>query len=204
MLRKLILIFALPLFTFSCGERKKEEEKEYKGDLSNPSNIRNPKNYFNDCKKLFAEAQSIDSTLYTTLELDRELGNRAIKAFSDYAYYCSSDSLSPIFLIKTAQVAKAINNLDQAKLALENCIAKYPDFNGVPAAYFLLGQLYDDQNYMNNEAEAKRLYEELIAKFPKSPEAESARGALKYIGKTDEQMMEDIKRNQKKSNVMIQ
>jgi hypothetical protein len=73
----------------------------------------------------------------------------------------------------------------------------------VPADYFLLGQIYDDQNYMNNEAEAKRLYEELIRKFPKSPEAESARGALKYIGKSDEQIMEDLKKNQK-SKVNIQ
>jgi len=204
MLKKLLLIFALPVFIFSCGEeKKKEEEKEYKGDLSNPSSVSNPKNYFNDCKKLFNEAQSLDSMLYATMELDRVLGNKAIKAFTDYAYYCSSDSLSPIFLIKTAQVAKAINSLDQAKFALENCIAKYPKFNGLPAAYFLLGQLYDDQNYMNNEAEAKRLYEELISKFPKSPEAESARGALKYIGKSDEDIMRDIKKNEK-NNVTIQ
>lgn len=140
------------------------------------------KNNFRDCKLLFTEATKWDSTLYQQLEVNLEIGNKAIKAFTDYAYFCGNDSLSPIFLIKTAQVATSLNNIPQAKIVLEKCIADYPKFKSVQAAMFLLAQLYDEPNYLNNEEEARKLYLEIISKYPNTPEAQSAKGALRFIG----------------------
>jgi outer membrane protein assembly factor BamD (BamD/ComL family) len=123
------------------------------------------------------------------------VANKAIKAFTDYAYYCSNDTVTPIFLIKTAQVSVSINNIPQAKLALDKCINEHPKFKNMPAALFLLAQLYDDENsYLNNEEEAKRLYQKIIDEYPKSDMVPSAQGALALIGKTDKQLMEELKK----------
>jgi hypothetical protein len=195
-MNKIICILFPALFLFSCGGDKEKETKVNKDSLSDADLMKDPKNYFKDCKALFAKATKLDSILYTQTELNKNTASDAIKAFSDYAYYCSNDSLSPIFLIKTAQVAVAINNITQAKLTLEKCIEMYPKFEGLPAAMFLLGQLYDEKEYLNNEAEAKRIYEEIIAKFPNSPEAESAKGAIKFLGMTDKQIINQLKQEQ--------
>ena len=151
--------------------------------------------------------QDVDSVLYTQTDVNKETANKAIKAFTDYAYYCGNDSLSPIFLIKTAQIATAVNNYAQAKIVLEKCISDYPKFEGVPTALFLLGSLYDEETYLNNEEEARRLYQQVIDQYPNSPEVESAKGALKFIGMTDREVMKELKKQSKQnkaSNVTIQ
>ena len=53
---------------------------------------------------------------------------------------------------------------------------------------FMLAQLYDEDNYMNDEMKAKELYEKIISEFPKSDWAENAKAGLKYIGKSDVQI----------------
>ena len=128
-------------------------------------------------------------------EVKNELANKAIKVFTDYAFYCTNDSVSPVFMIKAAQIAQSINNIPQAKFILDKCIADHPEFKNLPAAIFLLGQLYDDENsYLNNEVEAQKLYNRIINEYPKSDLVPSAKGALLMIGKTDKQLMEELKR----------
>lgn len=200
-MKHLFCIIALAsLFSLtSCSDEKKETANVSDRDSTNPFYL-DPKNYLRDCKRLFSNAQYMDSVLYVQTELDARTANKAIKAFTDYAYYCGNDSLSPVFLIKTGQVAMAINNVPQAKLAFEKCIESYPNFEGKPSAMFLLARLYDERTFLNNEEEARRLYQEIIDKYPKSPEVESAKGALKLIGKTDEQILEEFKKQEKEKN----
>lgn len=200
-----ILLSALLLATSSCSDNKKEEVVKKDSLNLDEAKLRDPKNYFKDCKMLFDKAQYMDSVLYTQTELDKESANKAIKAFTDYAYYCANDSLSPIFLIKTAQVAVAINNITQAKVTLEKCIQDYSRFEGIPSAMFLLAQLYDEKEQLNNEAEAKRLYEAIITNYPNCPEVESAKGAIKFLGMTDKEIIRELKKQEKQTpNVTIQ
>ncbi len=166
-------------------------------DTSQTANSVLPKtnniNYLADCKNYYAEAKKLDSTLLKETDLNPSLANKAIKAFTNFAYYCQADSLSPIYLIKSAQVAKAINNYPQAKIVLDKCIADYPNFKNRAAALFLLAQLYDDAGAMNNETEAQKIYQQIIIEYPKSDWAKSAKGALTFIGKSDAQIMEELR-----------
>jgi TolA-binding protein len=133
------------------------------------------------------------------MEVDPASAAYALKAFTDFAYYCKSDSMSPVYLVKTAQVARAVNNIPQARTALDRCIEEYPAFRNRAAAIFLLAQLYDEPNYLNNEQEARKLYKEIVDEYPKSDWAMSAKAAIGFIGKTDEQIMQELKRkNQNK------
>jgi TolA-binding protein len=77
---------------------------------------------------------------------------------------------------------------------LDKCIADYPSFKNRAAALFLLAQLYDEPGYLNDEQEAKKLYQKIIDEHPKSDWASSAKGALSFIGKSDQQIMEELKK----------
>ncbi len=145
-----------------------------------------------DCAVLYKSAQVMDSIILMQTEVNADIANRSIRAFTDYAFYCESDSMSPIYLIKTAQIAMAINNANQAKVVLDRCISNYPKFKNKPAAMFMLGQLYDEQHMLNNEEEAKKLYEALIYEYPKSDWATNAKAAIKLLGKTDEQIVKEF------------
>jgi len=150
-----------------------------------------------DCKLLKKEALKMDSLILKQTETNVQLANNAIKAFTDFVYHCAFDSVAPIYLIKTAQIAQAVNNTQQAKVVLEKCITDYPNFKNRAAAIFLLAQLYDETTYLNNEEEAKVLYQKIIDEYPKSDWASSARGALKFIGKSDQQIIEAFNKKKK-------
>ncbi|MBA3681670.1 MAG: tetratricopeptide repeat protein [Bacteroidetes bacterium] len=196
--------FLLPVLILivACSSEQSKQQKNavtFANDsvyVSGPIDtiIPSAKSYLTDCKKLFAEAKKMDSTLLTEMEVKNDVANKAIKAFTDFAFYCTEDTLCAIYLIKTAQVAQAINNSKRAKIALDKCVNDYPKSTHRPAALFLLAQLYDEATQLNNETEAKKLYEKIIAEYPKSDWAKSAKGALNFIGKTDEQIMEEFKK----------
>ena len=191
-----VVLFFVP-FLFSCStpagpEGNKPEEDSIVMTRAPRRDLKT------DCRQLRREARRMDSTLLKQTEIDKNLGIKAIKAFTRLAYECPDDSVSPIYLIKAAQVAQAIRNVPQAKTALDKCIADYPNFKDRPAALFLLAQLYDETTYLNNELEAKKLYQKIIDEYPKSPWADNAKGALKFIGKSDKQIIEELEKKQKK------
>lgn len=147
-----------------------------------------------DCDVYKKLALKSDSILLGAIEVNDNQANKAIKDFTNFSYYCHTDSLAPIYLIKTAQVARSINNPKQAEVVLDRCITNYPLFKDKPAAMFLLAQLYDEQGELNNEARAEELYSEIVKDYPKSVWAKSAKGALKFIGKTDEEIIKELKK----------
>jgi len=188
-----ILTLLIFFFTFCSQPQSEKEDSATKVD----TNKRIAKNYLTDCKVLYADARKSDSILLSQNEINEASAKQAIKDFTNFSYYCHSDSLAPIFLIKTAQVAKSINNIPQAKLVLDKCIEDYPKFKDRPAALFLLAQLYDEPSYLNDEQQAKKLYKEIINEYPASEWAESAKGAIRFIGKSDEQIMQEILKKKK-------
>src|SRR4051812_44227382 len=113
----ILFICVLSLFS-SCNNGQEKASAPVKKD----SVVKPSAGKFTDCKKTFEEAKRMDSILMSQNEVDPPSAKKAIKAFTDYAYYCQNDSLSPIFLIKSAQVARAINNVAQAKVVLDACI----------------------------------------------------------------------------------
>lgn len=196
---KVCLIFISAILFASCSQKNESKERvsHPKKDSSQSDYLKgvshSSKEYLNDCKKLFAEAKKMDSIIMRETEIKTDIANKSMKAFTDFAYYCKNDSLAPVFLIKTAQIAQSVNNIPQAKLVLDKCISDYSNFKNLPAALFLLAQLYDDENsYLNDEVQAKKLYKQIIEEYPKSDLVPSAKGALDHIGKTDAQLIKEF------------
>lgn len=163
-----------------------------------PAPVKNAANhYMADCGRLKLEALRMDSVLLSQLEMDEAAAKKAIEAFTQFARFCENDSLVPVYLVKTAQVARAVQNIPQAKKALDQCLAGYPNFRDRAAALFLLAQLYDEPNYLNDEEKARELYQKIVDEYPKSPWASSAKGAILFLGKSDEQIMEQLRKSRK-------
>ena len=194
---RIILFLSLICVHLSCSEEKKED-KVPAADMSAPTTVRrDPDNYFSDCRDLKVAALKMDSTLLVQTEVSDTVAMRGVRAFTDFAYYCHHDSMAPVYLVKTAQVARAINNLPQAENALKYCVAEFPDFRDRPAALFLLAQLYDEKSFMQNRDEAQRIYKQIIDEYPKSDWAVSAQGALAMLGKTDDEIIRMLKQRGK-------
>ena len=49
-------------------------------------------------------------------------------------------------------------------------------------------------NYLNDDEQAKTIYEEVIAKYPTSTYANDAKAAIKNLGKTDEELIKEFKK----------
>ena len=144
------------------------------------------------CAVKYQKARYWDSTLFTQYELDSTVGRQAIDAFTDYATHCSQDSLSPVFFIKTAQVSRALHKDAITEAALDACILKFPKSKTKALALFLKAQLYDEPGPLHNEEQAKDMYTQIKSEFPHSEWALSAEGALKFIGKSDVEITQDL------------
>lgn len=185
---RLLLLSFFSLFFFCCGREKSQETNHTKPNDS----TRTRSEFLMDCNLLRAEAKRYDSTLLLQNDLNDTLARNAIKAFTGFASYCKTEIDVPIYLLKTASVAKAVNNIPQAKIALETLISDYPGFENRPAALFMLAQLYDEVSYLNDEHEAARLYKKIISDYPNSEWVVVAKGALKMIGKSDKEMLKEF------------
>src|SRR5438046_2111709 len=122
---KTSLIFATVLFLLSCNQKPETAETTANHPDSTAAQKTN-RSFLTDCKSLLAAAKTNDSILLNETEVNKISANKAIKAFTDYASYCHNDTLSPVYLIKCAQVARAVDNIPQAKIVLEECLQKYP------------------------------------------------------------------------------
>lgn len=148
------------------------------------------------CQKLYAKASETDAQLMRATVFDQTQALKALAVFDAYTSYCKIDSITPIYLIKSAQLARSVNNYQKASVYLKQCIDEYVRFENRAVAMFLLAQLYDDAAALNNETEAKALYEKIIKDFPASEWAMNSKAAIQMLGKSDEQMIQEfLKKN---------
>ena len=192
----LLAAFVVFLMFYNCTGKKTEvQTSETKKDSVNTgSSI-----YTNECRTLYLDALKNDSIILAATEVNPEVGNKAIKAFADFSFYCPNDTLAPIYLLKAGQIASSINNLPQAQICFEKCYKDFPKFKNRGAAMFLMAQLYDEVNLLNDEDKARELYGKIINAFPNTEWAQQADAARALIGKTDEQIIKEFeKKNSKK------
>ena len=148
------------------------------------------------CATLFTEAKRFDAILLKATVVNNNIAEQAINAFYEFASNCKTDTLAPVFLLKAGQVAQSINKYTQAQSFFIKCTDEFPNFKNRGAALFLLAQLYDNASMLNNESEARTIYEQIIREYPKSPFADDSKASIKNLGKTDEQLVEEfLKKN---------
>lgn len=95
-----------------------------------------------------------------------------------------------------AGLAKTIDKPDKALQLYYEVAEKHPAHPKAPTALFMMGHIYEDD--MQDLERAKSAYETFLERYPNDPDyADDATNALKYLGKSPEELIREFeKRNQ--------
>jgi TolA-binding protein len=189
-----IFAFTTALF-FSCGSPSVEQKKEAANtDSLAQTNV--VETAQTDCAGYYRAAKKADSVLLVATSMNMPDAEKAIEAFNSYSSFCKDKAEAAVYLLKGGQVARSVGKYTVAQAMLKQCANDFPEFKDRGAALFLLAQLYDEASMLNNEAEAKTLYLQIIKEYPKTAYADDAKAALNNLGKTDEQLVQEfLKKN---------
>jgi outer membrane protein assembly factor BamD (BamD/ComL family) len=174
-----LFVSTIVLLLASCGASKQEEPKK---------NLPPKEEYMLKVKEFEAE-------MHKAVEIDNTIANNAITLYTEFALYFPEDTIAPEYLFKAGEVATAAKKYKRALDCYENILMNYPDYKHYRESMYLKAFLLD--NFLNDDVAAKVVYKEVIKKFPETNYAKDAKAAIENLGKTDEQIIEEIKKKNK-------
>lgn len=110
-----------------------------------------------------------------------------VTLYDKYIEKFPSDSLSPEYLYREANLFRVLKNADRAFNALKTVIDRYPSSVRVPECYFLRGLIYEEVVY--DHAMAKQAYLTFLRQYPDHALAESANMSISYLGKSADEIV---------------
>ena len=113
-----------------------------------------------------------------------------IVAYENYVKNAPKDEKSAEYLFNTGQLYQQLHDFKTAVGTFESVYQQYPQSAKAPNALFLMAMSYKDN--LNDTTKAKQYYAEFLQKFPQHELADDAKILLENIGKTDEQMFEEL------------
>lgn len=179
---KLFFSISILFLLASCGNNENKEQKTIAKEIPREPYI--------------AQIKMLEKEMLKSPEFNNLTADSAIKAYSDYAMFFPNDSLSPDYLFKAGEIATAAKKYKQALIFYQIITSKYPDFKYIKESLYLQAFLLD--NFMNDDAGAKIIYDEIITKYPTSNYAKDSKAAISNLGKTDEQLIEEFKKKNSK------
>lgn len=135
-----------------------------------------------------AEAQLYTGT---ATELNTDEIKRIIGLYEQFAKDYRENEMTPEYLFRCADLNRALKNFDRSMAIYDEIINDYSAFPKIDLCYFY--RAYCANNDLHDTEKARIYYQEFISKFPNEPLAKSAREELMTLGKTPEQLMEEIK-----------
>ena len=148
-------------------------------------------------EELLKNIKTQEVEMHKSLELNTAIAGTAIKAYYDFTSAFPQDSLTPDFIFKSAEIQTATQQYPQALVSYQTIENNYSNYKLYPESLFLEASLLD--NYINDDAKAKVVYEKVIDKFPTSSFATDAKAAIGNLGKSDEELHKEfMKKNKEK------
>lgn len=123
----------------------------------------------------------------TTHKVDFQAANDYIRICELFSLLKPQDGLSPDYLHKAGETARAIRAFPKAVAIYDRIYANYPTYEKAAQALFLKAFTYD--NDLGDKATAKVLYEEFLQKFPNDDFADDTQFLLANLGKNDEEII---------------
>jgi len=134
----------------------------------------------------------LETKMHASVSLDNAIGQLASHEYFKYAENYPDDSLTPGYLFKGGEVATAIQDYKSALRAYEKITVSYPTFQYARESLYLQGFLLD--NYLNDDAKAKSVYEKFLSVYKSGPYVEDAKAAIANLGKSDEELIQQFKK----------
>jgi TolA-binding protein len=183
---KIAKFFLLPLILLmisSCGN----EETTEKHEIAPKESSR---------KLMLDQIKKYEAEMHQSMTLNPSLATIAVTAYDNFVKNYPEDSLAPDFLFKAGEISTENQQYKQALMYYEQITKHYPSFKYSPESLYLQGYLLD--NFLNDDPKAKIIYEKVIAQYPTLSYANDARAAIKNLGKSDEELIREFEKKNKK------
>lgn len=181
-----LLAVVIMVLAVSCGNNEKQNETA--ATQLTPEQLAAQ-------QEQIAQIKTLEAQIHDAEEVDNTLANEAIKLYSDFATAFPDDTLAPEYLFKAGEVATAAKKYKRALDFYQVITQKYPQYKHTMQSLYLQGFLFD--NFLNDDASAKTVYEEIIAKYPNTTYAKDAKSAIDNLGKSDEQIIKEFEEKNK-------
>ncbi len=102
------------------------------------------------------------------------------------------DTMTADYLFKAADVSINLTNHSRTLILLNRFQNEFPKHEKVAMCLFLKGFVFENQ--MNDTAQARKVYEEFIYRFPQNEFVEDAKMAIKNLGKSPEDLIREFEK----------
>ena len=188
-----ILIVLCALFILSCNSVETDTNSSSEAPI-----IKDTIHSFDKKQMLSYIRESEDRLLKDAGKrpVDLMAAQSLISQYETFIKQFPTDSVTPSYLFKQGELCIAVKNGKKAADCFIRIINDFKSSSKLPHALYMCGFVHDD---MLNEDDAARLYyERLIKECPQHELCESAKFALKNLGKTDEQLIREFEKKNKR------
>lgn len=147
-------------------------------------------------KNITLTEQSLFDTI--SMNLNIEAAKKLVIQYEGFAKEYSTDSLTPIYLLKAADVSISTRNYNNAVELYSKVYKNYSNYAKAPEALFMQAMVYSD--FLKNESLAKQKYQEFIEKYPNHELTDDAKISIEFLGKTPEEILQIIEAKDSLSN----
>ncbi|MDQ3141630.1 MAG: tetratricopeptide repeat protein [Bacteroidota bacterium] len=118
-----------------------------------------------------------------------------VDACEAYALALPKDPETPEYIFKAAETSNTLRTYDKSFALYDWVIERYPEHKRAPMCLFMKAFLFDGT--LKDTANAKKYYQEFITKYPQNDFAKDARILLDNVGKSDEEVLENLMKKNK-------
>ena len=142
--------------------------------------------------KLHSEISTMENSLYTDTAMipDPTLTSKMINLYTSFVQEFPSDTSSPSYLFRAADLAAKTNEIQTAVDLFEKLRNDYPGHRNAPFALFLQGFIYENQS--GDPMKAKPYYDQFLSTYPDHPIAGDVAFSLENLGKTPEELIKQF------------
>ncbi|MBK6965430.1 MAG: hypothetical protein IPH20_16250 [Bacteroidales bacterium] len=102
----------------------------------------------------------------------------------------SADTMAPDYLYKAVNLCIGVNNGTRAMQLIDRTLNEFPKSSYTPETVFLKAYVYE--NLLSDYGQASKVYNDFIRKYPTHDLADDAEAALKYLGKSPEELVREF------------
>lgn len=146
----------------------------------------------NSHDKMSGTISKMESEMKSSQKVDSVSVTELLSAYQNFSSKYPDDSLSPEYLYKAAGLAAGYNRGIQAVDICESIIQSYPHYRKLPECYFMEAFTYE--NALGNIGKASELYTKFLDKYPDHEFADDARAAIKFLGKSPEEIVREFEK----------
>lgn len=148
--------------------------------------------------ELQANIEEMEKTIVEETYLDAEKANILISNYLQYADAHQNDSLSCQYLFKALDLSMNASDAETSIDIANRLLQGYPNFEKNSFVLFAKGMIYDQK--LHDLDLAKKTYQEVIDRYPESDFAESAEYSIKYLGMSDEEIIQQFQLQNEQEN----